>query len=146
MRETSYFHDGYTQPGFIRAVPLLHGELRFTFRPALVEQRSQLVDAAGRLKSDAYDRHVATFLAEKLVGWDLADESGRDVAISATNLLRLHPEVFIKLHRIVLGWIASDIDPRWSDDDQQDVVEDQYESALAGQTVGEARQERIEKN
>ncbi len=50
MIAANYFHDGYTQSGFIAAVPRMHGELRFTYRPALVEERSQLSEAARQLK------------------------------------------------------------------------------------------------
>jgi hypothetical protein len=146
MKIANYFCDGYTQPGFIAAAPRLHGELRFTFRPALVEERSQLVDAAGRLKSDAYDRQAAAFLAQKLVAWELVDGEGRGVAVSAAALLRLHPELFVKLHRIVLGWMASDVDPRWTEEAIERAAEEQYESALSGKSVGEVRQERDEKN
>ena len=33
--------------------------------------------------------------------------------------------MFIKLHRIVLGWIPSDVDPHWSADEQDRALEDE---------------------
>ena len=33
--------DGYTEPGFITARPGLHGELRFTFRPILIQDQAK---------------------------------------------------------------------------------------------------------
>jgi len=146
MKVANFFYDGYTQQGFINAATRLHEELRFTFRPAMVEERSRLVEAAGQFKPDAYDRHVAAFLAQKIITWDLVDGSNRALAISSANLLRLHPELFVKLHRIVVGWIASDVDPLWSADAKDDLVEDEYLAAICGQMVGAAREERIEKN
>src|ERR1700674_886459 len=103
MIGANYFHDGYTQGGFIAAVPLMHGSLRFTFRPALVEERSQLSDAAATLQAHLYDRQAAIFTAQKILLWDLTDVGGREVAVSAEALLRLQPGLFVKLHRIVLG-------------------------------------------
>jgi hypothetical protein len=146
MFAANYFHDGYTQCGFIAAVPLVHGALRFTYRPALVEERSQLGDAARQLRSQLYDRHAAAFTAHKIVEWDLADSRGRAVPVSAEALLRLQPDLFVRLHKIVAGWMATDVDPAWPRDTKDRALEDQLESALTGRSVGEVRQERDEKN
>ncbi len=146
MNPANYFHDGYTQCGFIAAVPMMHGSLRFTYRPALVEERSQLSDAAAALKSHLYDRQAAMFTAQRIVLWDLTDVEGDEVAVSAEALLRLQPGLFVKLHRIVLGWIPSDVDPAWSEDIQDRALDDETESALSGHSVGELREEHDEKN
>lgn len=146
MLRANYFHDGYTQPGYIAAAPLLHGSLRFCYRPALVEERSQVSDAAVELKSHLYDRHVAAFAAGKIVSWDLADAAGHAVPIAADALLRLQPELFVKLHRIVLGWVASDVDPEWPAETSDRMDELATEAVLAGRTVGELRQETDSKN
>jgi hypothetical protein len=146
MNPSNYFHDGYTQSGFIAELPLMHGSLRFTFRPALVEERSQLSDAAAALKSHLYDRQVAKFTAQKIVLWDLIDVEGREVAVSAEALLRLQPALFVKLHRIVLGWIPSDIDPTWPPESLDRALDDEIESVQTGQSVGELREEHDVKN
>ncbi len=145
MIRANYFHDGYSQDGYVAAVPLVHGALRFTYRPAMVEERSQLTDAARRLKSHLYDRHAATFTAQKIVAWDLTDR-GRDVPISAEALLRLQPDLFVKLHRIVAGWLASDVDPAWPSETRDAAVEVELAAALEGRPVGEVQRERDEKN
>jgi hypothetical protein len=146
MDGVNYFHDGYTQEGFIAAVPRLHGELRFSYRPALVEERSQLSDLAARMKSHLYDRQVAHFVAGKLVSWDLADPAGAEVGIAAESLLRLHPELFAKLQRIVLGCIACDVDPSWPGEQQNRLLEEASTAAASGRTVGGVRAEYDEKN
>ncbi len=127
-------------------MPLVHGSLRFEYRPALVEERSQLSDAAAELKSHLYDRHVAAFVAGKIVSWDLADAVGQDVPIAAAALLRLQPELFVKLHRVVLGWAASDVDPRWPAETADRHDELATSAVLSGRTVGEVRQEADLKN
>jgi hypothetical protein len=146
MIGANYFHDGYTQNGFIAAVPLMHGSLRFTYRPALVEERSQLSDAAATLKPQLYDRQAAIFTAQKLVLWDLADVQGREVAISAEALLRLQPGLFVKLHRIVLGWIPTDVDPDWPAETVARALDDETDSVFSGRPIGELREEHDEKN
>jgi hypothetical protein len=146
MERANYFHDGYTQDGFIVAVPLMHGSLRFTYRPALVEERSQLSEAATRLRAHIYDGHVARFAAQKIVVWDLVDAHLREVPISAEALLRLQPELFVKLHRIVLGWTPSDMDPEWSPNTRERAAEEEAAAALSGRLVGDVRLEHDEKN
>lgn len=145
MFRANYFHDGYSQDGYVAGVPLVHGALRFTYRPAMVEERSQLTDAARRLKSHLYDRHAAAFTAEKIIAWDLTDRD-RDVPVSAEALLRLQPELFVKLHRIVAGWLASDVDPSWPAEVRDGALEVELAAALEGRPVGDVQRERDEKN
>jgi hypothetical protein len=146
MNSVRYYHDGYTESGYIAAVPRLHGALRFAYRPALIEERSQLLDAAARLKAPLYDRHLAVFVADKLISWDLEDAVGTEVPIAAESLLRTQPELFAKLHRIVLGARASDVDPAWPSETKHRLFDDETEAALIGRAIGEVRAERDEKN
>jgi len=146
MRFPNYFDDGYLQQGYVAAVPRLHGALRFTFRPTLVEERSHLVDAARQLQSAAYDRHAAQFTAAKLVSWDLRDSAGDEVPFSAEALLRLQPELFVKLHRTVAGWLPSDVDPAWDDETRLPALDAEAAAVLAGRPVGDWLQESREKN
>jgi len=146
MLRADYFHDGYTQSAYIAAVPRLHGALRFTYRPALVEERSQLHDAAGRLNSHLLDCHVGQFLAQKIVDWDLVDAHRQPVAPSAEAVLRIQPELFVKLIPIILGTTASDIDPAWPPETRDRLLDEQAEAAAAGRTIGEIREENNEKN
>jgi hypothetical protein len=146
MDRANYFHDGYTQSGFVAAVPLMHGALRFSYRPALVEERSRLADSAAALKSHLYDRQAAAYTAEKIVRWDLTDRAGNEVAVSAAALLRLQPGLFVKLHRIVLGWIPSDVDPAWPEATRERHFEEETAAVLAGESIGETREGQDEKN
>jgi hypothetical protein len=146
MIGANYFHDGYSQKGYVAAAPLLHGSLCFTYRPALVEERSQMSDAAASLKGHLYDRQAAALMAEKIVLWDLADANGRAVAVTAESLLRLQPTLFVKLHRIVMGWTATDIDPTWPEEVVGRAMDDERVAILSGRCVGELREERDEKN
>jgi hypothetical protein len=146
MLQADFFHDGYTQRAFIAAVPRLHGTLRFHYRPALVEERSQLYDAAGQLNSHLFDCHVAQFLAQKIVDWDLVDARRQLIAPTAEAVLRLQPELFVKLTQIIVGTAASDIDPTWPAEARDRLRDEQAEAAAAGRTIGEIREENDEKN
>jgi hypothetical protein len=142
----NYFHDGYTQHGYLAAVPRKHGALRFTFRPALVEERSQLTEAARALKPYLYDRRAAAFTAEKIVAWDLVDARQTPVPPSGEALLRLQPDLFVKLHQIVAGWRVSDVDPTWPAAERERALDDELAAAEAGKPPGEVREERDAKN
>jgi hypothetical protein len=146
MLRADYFHDGYTQSAFVAAVPRLHGALRFTYRPALVEERSQLYDAAGQLSAHLFDCHVAQLLASKIVDWDLVDARRQPVAASAAAVLRMQPELYVRLIQIVLGIAASDVDPTWPPETRERVLDEKAEAAAAGRTIGEIREENDEKN
>lgn len=146
MSRADYFHDGYTQRALIAAVPGLHGALRFTYRPALIEERSQLYDSAGRLNAHRFDCHVAEFLTQKIVAWDLVNAQRQPVPTSAEALLRIQPELFIKLNRIVLGTAASDVDPDWPAETRDLLLDEKTAAVLAGRSVGEIREENDEKN
>ena len=146
MLQSDYFHDGYTQRAFIAAVPRLHGTLRFSYRPALIEERSQLHDAAGQLSSHLFDCHVARFLAQKIVDWDLTDVRRQPVGPTAESVLRMQPELFAKLNQIIFGTAPSDIDPNWPAETRDRLLDEQAEAAAAGRTIGEIREEHDEKN
>ena len=136
------FGDGYTESGFIAAAGERHAALRFTFRPPLVEEARRLRDAARQLTPDDYDRQAAVLTAAKIVDWDLADRP----PITAATLLGLPPELFVRLHEIVLGWTSSDIDPDWPLATRERATEVMQAAKLSGSSVGKVREDRDEKN
>jgi hypothetical protein len=142
----NYLTDSCTRPGHIAAAQQLHGPLRFTFRPALTSERSRLAEAAGEMNPEAFDAHAAGFLAGKLVRWDLHDDQGQPVGVSAEALLRLQPELFVKLYSVVLGATASDIDPEWGDAEREEHHAEVQLAEQTGRSIGEVREEGDEKN
>jgi hypothetical protein len=142
----NFIADGYTQPGYILPVERLHDALRFRFRPVLAEERSLLADSALTATAASYLRQVAALVAEKLVDWNVTDPQGNDVEISPANVLRLQPELLLKLQQIVLGVVASDIDPRWPDEQVDRLAEEELAATAGGCSIGEAREQESEKN
>jgi hypothetical protein len=137
--------DGYTEEGYIKAEPFIHGELRFRFRPRLVEEKSQILDqadAAGRNgESDKFDQRVAKMLSLAVAEWSLKDSKGGTVAISARTILQLKPRLNYKLYQIVMGMIPTDIDPNWPAEKQDAALDQEYESALSGKSPAAVREE-----
>ena len=110
----STINDGYNERGYLRGVPGLHPDIRFTFRPMPVLQRGKLMAAASQLNGQ--DDKIFLLQAEKIVKenylleWDIADSRGEVLPITAENLLKQKPRVFFSIVAIVLGSEASDVD------------------------------------
>jgi hypothetical protein len=139
--------DGYTEPGYIKAIVGIHGDIRFTYRPMLIQEQSKATaeaGEAGRGKPERYDRVCAEKLAHHLLTWSLRDSSGTPLAIEINTLLRIKPMAFLRLWAIVLGTQASDIDPEWTEEVQAVKTEEQADYSPA--PIGQARAEADEKN
>ena len=146
---SDYINDGYTEEGFIAAVntPLrLHGELRFTYRPFTVEDRSQLTYGLRNVAPHLHNRKYAIEAAKKLVAWSLRDASDKPVEIKPETVYLIHPALFDRLIDILLGYKGSDIDPLWAESKKDEAVEDQFASALTGTAIGQLTEEANEKN
>jgi len=103
--------DGVTCKGYIAAVPRLHGEVRFEYRPVLVSERSAWIAEMERTPN----RHKATaaLLARKVVSWDVKDAKGELLPCNKPDShLRLVTRVFDRLLGIVTGQEPSDPDPQ----------------------------------
>ncbi len=108
--QVNFIDDGYTEPGYIAAVPGFHGALEFEFRPLLAEirdklQRMQLNDVAKGHKEAREE------LARSLKDWNLTDRTGAKVKIAPANIARLRPMLQDKLYGILTGQMASDLKP-----------------------------------
>lgn len=110
QRILDYIPEGYTEEGYIREVPGLHGSVRFTFRPMLVVERAALFGQRMlSLSDELQDRRCADVLCGLLVSWSLTDTEGRPLAVTAENILRLKPALFQRMLAIVAGVEPSDL-------------------------------------
>lgn len=147
----AFYPDGYTNQAFVREEPCAYPDVRFSYRPMLVEEIDQFDMAAEKKKSDVYDRMLAAKLAEKIVSWDVqtpatGGKPAEDVAVKPANLLRLHPALFLRISKIVFGRETSDVDPRWEDGAKEQTGADELESALSGQSAQRLTEAKDEKN
>ncbi|HEX4147700.1 MAG TPA: hypothetical protein VHY20_01880 [Pirellulales bacterium] len=145
-REIGLISDGCTLAGYVAAAPGLHCALRFQYRPATISERICLAVSDGPEAAREFARHTAALLAEKLVSWQLVDAGMAAPPISAAAVLALQPQLFEKLHHIVLGYVASDIDPAWPLATADEVLRDEVAAQASGRTPGEVGCERREKN
>lgn len=104
--------DGYTESGYIAAIPNLHAAVRFKFRPMLAEQRAAWIVEREKLKPGAQQtRKGAELLAARTLEWDLKKENGEPIPPTLPNVLRLNPLLLARLVNIYCGVDAYDDDP-----------------------------------
>jgi len=140
------FDDGYTENGYIAAVPGIYPALRFEFRPMLIKEYLEYAKVSMKLEFFEDRREMAHALTKKLVRWDLKGRDGELVVFKPDNLLRLKLTLFDKLFKVVAGNVAPDNDP-----EQGDVSTDADDALVAearkkGCTVAELRENRDAKN
>lgn len=138
--------DGYTEKGFIKATPGLHGDLRFEYRPFLVEERSKLLRQLESLAQEKQDAIVAKTFSERITAWDLQDKDGKEIPVSMNVARRLKPSLFYRLWAIILGTDASDLDPEWSNEQKTDLLESEVEANEGPAPIGVVQEIAAEKN
>jgi hypothetical protein len=140
-------NDGYTESAYIAEIKRLHTTVRFKFRPSLLQERSKLASENARLAPHLGPVNTAKFLAGKIVEWDVKDQKGEPLDISPEVLMRLKPALLERITAIVLGFDGGDEDPDAAtpDGEKIDDLSDSLE-ALSGKALGDARQDRKEKN
>lgn len=113
---SGYIPDGYTRRGFLRGIPRLYEDLRFTYRPILLAERSELNSKLALADPKQIEKLAAEAAARHLVSWDLAHD-GSVLSITAATLLRLQPSLFDRLYSVLHGRAASDEDSTgWADE------------------------------
>ena len=112
---SGFISDGYTETGYIAEVQRLHPALRFEFRPFLPEERSRLITENERHPPIKAAQNTAEKIADskngKIKSWDLKDDKGEPVPVSADAFRRIKPALHGRLLGIVMGLDASDEDP-----------------------------------
>lgn len=137
-------NDGYTDKGFVKAEAGLHGEFRFTYRPFLVEERGKLLRQVESMPQEKQDAKGATELKERLVSWSLVNGKAAAVPISLDVIRRLKPALFYKLYSIVLGTMASDLDPEWEEATLLENIDAEIDAGPA--PIGTVKEANAEKN
>lgn len=113
----AFIREGEVEAGYIAAVPRLCDAVRFRYRPMRHAERSIIQDEVEKAKGGQASRVKAKALAEFITEWDVKDQSGEVVEISAANVARLRPPLFDALFAICEGRIPSDPDPELLESD-----------------------------
>lgn len=100
--------DGYTRTSFLNAVEGIYPAVKFVWRPATLEQRSQYVDYIGtNSNSHTEAKRTMECLAKHL---DKLEDC-KSIDITPMNLLKLHPLLGRRLTQIIIwGDLAPDLD------------------------------------
>lgn len=107
-------NDGYFERGFVRGIPGLFPDLRFTFRPLplpVYGRMQTMIARAGDDQAKSYDIQADTIIKGNfLVEWDIKDARGSVLEITKENFLGLKVRAFVDIASIIFGTGASDVD------------------------------------
>jgi hypothetical protein len=119
-KKQNFIYDGYTAKGYCKETDL-NEEFRFEYRPMLTDKRVKVWDVS-KFSPEMGERKIAAEMVHHVISWDVVDEKGNPVPITASNLLKLVPSLWSRLCNIVAGFGSSDIDPKLSDEEQDEAV------------------------
>lgn len=138
-------YDGLTRSAYIAAVPRLHDELRFTFRPPTKESIGRFFDGLPKKQSTvAAAKYEAEAVASRLVSWSQLDADGKPLPINHKTVAALQPKLFDRLRDIALyGAEGGDADP---EEEAKELASDTADAAEQGLTMAQLREERDVKN
>jgi hypothetical protein len=141
------FIDG-TEDGYLAPAEGIHGGVRFSFQPLLVEERSLFLDKMEKCKDRAQQDRVTAMELEKILRkWDLTKPDGTMVPITAKNILRLKFRLFNDIQAIAIyGTRGSDSDPGEPVEVKLELDRTEVVSAMDGTNLNDAVEEARLKN
>ena len=150
----TYIPDGYTRSGFIRAIPGLHGQIRFSYRPMLHGKRDSVRNGYQRERGEKGSLLVAGAIADHLVEWvclypeDGPDEllRGKAVKVTVDSVRHLAPPLLDRMFSIVSGMDGSDPEPEAEPEEQKEYAELLLQSAETGIGPGALQLAEQQKN
>lgn len=130
---SAFINDGYTREAYIKPVDRLRPAVRFTYRPALVVERDEILyGPASKGTPTAQAMAVAKLVASKIKAWNVCDANGKPVEINDGNVLRLDPSLFDRVFQIVLGSSTSDEDPEATNAEKERAAREEYQRLMSG--------------
>ena len=104
--------DGYTLTRYLEGRELMHGPLRFTYRPVSSKKKMALKDyIAGKSEEEVLDC-LSQATSKQLVDWDAIDHTGAKLGTDWRSVRQIYPAQLERLFMVVLWSVqAGDIDP-----------------------------------
>jgi hypothetical protein len=144
---TAFIDDGYTRAAYFKPVEELRPAVRFTYRPALVAERDEILyGPASKGSATVQAMAVAKMIVSKVKSWDISDQKGQPVAITEGNVIRLEPSLFDRMLQVVLGTGVPDRDPDAGKDEADKLAKAEYELAMQGSAAGAVAEGEAAKN
>jgi hypothetical protein len=102
--EAFFIEDGYTVSTYIPRVAGLHPACKLVYRPALMEEKQQLIEDAARLLMPARIKALAEHIGRHVVSWDLATLHKKEVSPKDADMVRrMQPVLFEKVLDCING-------------------------------------------
>lgn len=141
--KTSYIHDGYTVKGFVEGMPGIHADARFTFRPALAQDRAVIRDKMISSSARESETIVAKTICRSVVEWDLlkpvalgSDELA-PVELTVEDVLRVPQALTVQIFNRIMGDVSPGEAPDADSVQRDDQADAELEAAMSGSTVEE---------
>lgn len=143
--------DGYTLEAYLAAKPLMHNEVRFTYRPLELPERATMLNILDRGDEKVSAKAFSAVLASRISKWTitqkLADGTRIPMVIAEKEVSRLKPLLWRRLVNIViLGVEAGDQDPDKVEKDESAEIQVELDSILNKTRVADERIEADRKN
>jgi len=124
--------DEYTEDGFLFARQGLFPDVRFIFRRALGKATMKFMKQIEKIDNNiARDEYGARFLIKYLFWWDVVHQKGHVLPIDEHSIMEvIKPELYTELLNIILGSSSSAIDPKWSDEKVEQLIDEDAKSEL----------------
>lgn len=90
----AYIFDGYSEWFELKAEEGLYEAVHAEIRPMTSLEISRLSSVTDKLEGEQQRRRIAELLVPHIIEWDLKDEKGQTLPISAQTLLRLRQQVY----------------------------------------------------
>lgn len=106
MSELAYIDDGYTAETTIPAASGIHPAVKITYRPALAEERYQILRVTD-VDGKEHVGRLAKLVKRHLEAWNVKDRKGNVVPIEESFIRRVQPALLGKITDIILGFSAT---------------------------------------
>ena len=95
--------DGYTRDGETAPTEFKYPVVKFKYRPAIGKDASRHRHNCNA-GADAEEKSVITLLMAHVKGWELTDDKGNGVPVTAENLTNMYPLIRSQIVDIVMGY------------------------------------------
>lgn len=94
--------DGYTLTRFVKGIPRMYPDTRFSFRPVTPLERARALDWRRSMSEEQATLAMAKAASSRITEWNCRDRSGTALKPTAANMLRQHPELLNRICNIVI--------------------------------------------
>ena len=111
MVTKSYIIDGYTEKGYLKEVPRMHGSVQFDYRVMLSDKIREVLHSWDLISAAEKTRRIHAVIIKQIVSWDLEHE-GELLPIDSRTLSHLKRNIVEKLFNVIMQLdIPDEVEP-----------------------------------